>query len=72
MKLPASNESLVCPVCGEPNQCAGSAAGSTDPPCWCASVTFSPELLARVPPNMQRKACICRSCAEGQGAMPQK
>jgi hypothetical protein len=31
--------------------------------CWCLTVDFSPELIARVPAAAQRKACICQSCA---------
>ena len=59
-----------CPLCGGPNACAMTqpegerAAG----PCWCVSVTFSQELLQRVPPQAQRKACICPACVQASQA----
>ena len=31
--------------------------------CWCTQLDFGAELLARVPPEAQRKACICAACA---------
>ncbi|MDE2617034.1 MAG: cysteine-rich CWC family protein, partial [Burkholderiales bacterium] len=31
--------------------------------CWCTAVHFSPGLLARVPAEAQRRACICAACA---------
>jgi hypothetical protein len=31
--------------------------------CWCVNLSFSPELLARVPAAAQNKACICQACA---------
>ncbi|MDP3700331.1 MAG: cysteine-rich CWC family protein [Hylemonella sp.] len=55
-----------CPLCGQPNGCANElarATGLAQPPCWCTTVTFAPELLARVPAQAQRKACICARCA---------
>jgi hypothetical protein len=36
--------------------------------CWCTEASFSPELLARVPPEAQRLVCICPSCAAGARA----
>jgi hypothetical protein len=36
-------------------------------PCWCAQADFSAALLARVPPQAQRKACICATCAARDG-----
>lgn len=61
-----------CPLCGQPNACANEVARATgvpQPACWCTSVKFSAELLARVPPDAQRKACICAACA---GANPRR
>lgn len=54
-----------CPLCGQANACAASAAGSFDVDCWCQQVDFSAALLAAVPPEQQGQACICRRCAEG-------
>ena len=31
--------------------------------CWCTGVDFSAGLLARVPAEAQRLACICETCA---------
>lgn len=53
----------VCPLCGQPNACAPARTGAFSQPCWCESVDFSPELLARVPEHLRNKACICRACA---------
>lgn len=55
-----------CPLCGQPNACANEiarATGQAQPPCWCTTVAFPPELLARVPPEAQGQACICAACA---------
>jgi hypothetical protein len=37
--------------------------GQKQPPCWCTQVDFSADLLARVPAEQQRLACICADCA---------
>jgi hypothetical protein len=55
-----------CPLCGQPNACSMHAAqvsGEPVQPCWCATQTFSAELLARIPLQAQRKACVCQGCA---------
>jgi hypothetical protein len=31
--------------------------------CWCASLAFTAEVLAKVPPKAINKACICKKCA---------
>jgi hypothetical protein len=48
-------------------QAVGSSAEHTH--CWCVNVSFSAELLARVPAQAERKACICQACAT-RPAMP--
>ncbi len=61
-----SVDPCACPLCGRPNLCAMEIAKTTGQPvaaCWCVNVTFSPELLARVPAAAQQKACICQACA---------
>ncbi|MGI9153669.1 MAG: cysteine-rich CWC family protein [Rubrivivax sp.] len=55
----------ICPLCGNPNECAASASGSFEGDCWCKGVAFTQELLAQVPPELKDKACICRRCAGG-------
>jgi len=37
-------------------------------PCWCTGVDFGAELLARVPAEAQRLACICAACAREAAA----
>jgi hypothetical protein len=37
--------------------------GEPQPDCWCTQVDFSAGLLARVPADRQRLACICAACA---------
>ena len=44
------------------------ATGVKQDACWCTGVAFGPELLARVPAEAQRLACICPACAKGAGA----
>ncbi|MDH4376197.1 MAG: cysteine-rich CWC family protein [Ramlibacter sp.] len=67
--LPATVDPTRCPLCGGPNTCAmetARATGQPQPPCWCTQVDFSAELLARVPPEAQRRACICARCAASE------
>ncbi len=54
-----------CPICGGDNRCAMEIerdTGVQQPPCWCVSATFSPELLARIPANAKGQACVCANC----------
>jgi hypothetical protein len=53
----------TCPLCGEPNKCA-LAADPNATECWCDSVEFPPELLARIPEDAVRKTCVCKRCLE--------
>jgi hypothetical protein len=52
-----------CPLCGEPNQCA-LAADPAATQCWCDTVVFPAELLAKIPPEAVRKTCVCQKCLE--------
>jgi hypothetical protein len=54
----------LCPLCGKPNDCAVSAAGSFDVACWCEDAKFSATLIVAVPPDLKGKACICRACSQ--------
>ncbi|HVE53672.1 MAG TPA: cysteine-rich CWC family protein [Ramlibacter sp.] len=59
-----------CPLCGQANRCAMEverATGVKQEACWCTGVDFSAELLARVPAEAQRLACICADCAARAG-----
>ncbi len=58
----------ACPLCGQPNACAPARTGAFSQPCWCESVDFSAELLARVPEGLRNKACICQACAAASQA----
>jgi hypothetical protein len=60
-----------CPLCGQPNGCAmvtRDQGNRETPPCWCVGASFPPELLARVPAEAKRRACICAACAAGATA----
>ena len=62
-----SIEPHICPLCGQPNQCAMEALRATgvkQPPCWCSQLKFDAELLERIPEQARGKACICASCAQ--------
>jgi hypothetical protein len=51
-----------CPLCGQPNDCQLCGTDVYNGACWCAGVSIPEELLARVPPNLRNRACICQSC----------
>jgi hypothetical protein len=64
----AGSDPSRCPLCGESNRCAMEIereTGQAQPPCWCmdADFNFSEALLARVPAEKRRLACICARCA---------
>ncbi|MCK4725871.1 MAG: cysteine-rich CWC family protein [Anaerolineales bacterium] len=52
-----------CPLCGGPNRCALAADPSASE-CWCDSENIPRELLAQIPGNAVRRACICQKCLE--------
>lgn len=61
-----SGDPRACPVCGGDNACAmaqAQADGTKPADCWCAEVSFPPELLDRLPDSDRGKACVCASCA---------
>jgi hypothetical protein len=63
---PAVVNASLCPLCGQANRCAMEVARATGQPpgdCWCARLDFGADLLARVPPEARRLACICEDCA---------
>ncbi len=59
----------LCPLCGQPNQCAASASGRLDAPCWCRDVVIAAETLARIPAASRNQVCLCPRCA-GVGDHP--
>jgi hypothetical protein len=65
--MPATPEPNVCPLCGQPNQCAMEIERATGIPqesCWCTHVTFPPTLLNQIPDEARNKACVCAACAK--------
>ena len=38
------------------------ATDEAQPPCWCTTAHFPPDLLARLPAEAAGKACICGAC----------
>jgi hypothetical protein len=68
--VPERPDPSRCPLCGGANGCAMEAqrrTGEPQPPCWCTRAAFTPELLARVAPAAQDRACICGACAAPAG-----
>lgn len=55
----------ICPLCGGLNQCSPARDGHFDAACWCTRVPVSKTALARVPPHLLDKACLCPRCAAG-------
>ncbi len=54
----------LCPLCGQPNECQLAKQAGCKGPCWCMKEYFPPELLARVPEETRRCACICKCCLD--------
>jgi hypothetical protein len=64
-----------CPLCGAANGCAVARRASFEVDCWCRRATPSPEALARVPPALRGKACLCPACLSrtaGPAAAPER
>ncbi|WP_010324746.1 cysteine-rich CWC family protein [Marinobacterium stanieri] len=61
----ANVDPLKCPLCGQGNACLNLGAEDVSRTCWCndPDIRFPAELLAQIPPEQRRKACICRACA---------
>ena len=54
-------DTSVCPLCGQPNQCA-IAAGRPAESCWCMSEPVSRDALERLPDEQRGQSCICPAC----------
>jgi hypothetical protein len=63
IETPSGLDTSVCPICGEPNQCA-MAADPAAKGCWCENVEFPQELLDRVPDHALHQTCICQKCLD--------
>jgi hypothetical protein len=61
----------LCPLCGQPNQCAMEVqrlTGVEQGPCWCTQASFSQSLLEQIPASLRGLACVCAACvAANQG-----
>jgi hypothetical protein len=71
--VPLPVDATRCPLCGGDNRCAmelQKATGVPQPPCWCVSETFTPELLARIPEAARGSACLCPACVKAAVAPP--
>ncbi|HEX5310782.1 cysteine-rich CWC family protein [Aquabacterium sp.] len=55
----------ICPLCGGANECMAAQTGRLDVDCWCNHTRVSPGALARVPPDMIDRSCLCPRCAAG-------
>ena len=53
-----------CPLCDGPNACQLCTADAYKGPCWCERMDLPEALLAQVPAEQRRLACICRSCVQ--------
>ncbi len=51
-----------CPLCGQPNDCQLCTTAAYKGPCWCEAADIPDELLARLPTELRKKACLCRAC----------
>jgi len=60
---PTPLPNVICPLCGGANECAPAESGRFDLECWCRTVRISAEALARIPPELAGKACLCPRCA---------
>ena len=60
---PTPLPNVICPLCGGANECAPAESGRFDLECWYRTVRISAEALARIPPELAGKACLCPRCA---------
>jgi hypothetical protein len=66
-----SADPVLCPLCGQSNQCAAeveTATGVKQPPCWCTEVKFEAALLSNLPEPARGTACICAVCAQAEAS----
>jgi len=66
MKVPSQNPPQhLCPLCGQPNQCAMHAQRDgthASQACWCTQVKIGADLLDRIPDQARGQACVCAAC----------
>jgi hypothetical protein len=44
------------------------ATGLKQPPCWCTQVTFTQDMLDRIPVAARNTACVCAACVAANPA----
>jgi prepilin-type N-terminal cleavage/methylation domain-containing protein/prepilin-type processing-associated H-X9-DG protein len=49
-------------LCGGANECQLCSPAAYKGPCWCFQTQIPEALLAKVPPDLKNKSCICRAC----------
>ncbi len=59
-------DTTLCPLCKQSNGCMM----HTGEHCWCLDVTVPQGLIDLVPQELQRRACICRTCIEKYNTDP--
>jgi hypothetical protein len=52
----------VCPLCSRPNQCQLCTVSAYKGPCWCAKLEIPEALIAQVPQELRKLACLCSEC----------
>jgi hypothetical protein len=60
MTMKNQRETTICPLCHRDNGCMMHESDR----CWCMDITVPQGLIDLVPPELQRQACICRSCID--------
>lgn len=65
----AEKRNDICPLCGGENSCQRVAQGLSgdqrcEPPCWCYSRSFPPELYDQLPGEEKGRRCICQHCLQ--------
>lgn len=61
-----ASDPRLCPLCGQPNQCAmeiEKQTGVLQSACWCCTAAISAELLNQISEIARNQACVCASCA---------
>jgi hypothetical protein len=68
LQATSQENSSICPLCGQDNDCALARTKSPDAHCWCLELTIPRDV--RNAAMALGKACVCHSCATSQKAPP--
>ncbi|HEY0201776.1 MAG TPA: cysteine-rich CWC family protein [Burkholderiaceae bacterium] len=71
MTLTVASDAHLCPLCGQPNQCAAAGGKNNALPthCWCFSTRIPAAALERLPSELRGQRCICAACAAQSTAL---